>query len=65
VVLLEAGYEVIVLCNSSPESLLRVARICGKAPLFIQGDIRGSPLLDSLYTSQKISAALYFVSFKV
>lgn len=65
--LLEAGYEVVVLdnlCNSSPESLSRVARICGKAPLFIQGDIRDHALLDELFISQRISAVLHFAGLK-
>jgi UDP-glucose 4-epimerase len=35
--LLQAGYDVVVLdnlCNSSAESLHRVQRICGRAPVF-------------------------------
>ncbi len=40
--LLQAGEEVVVvdnLCNSSLESLHRVAKITGKQALFYQGDI--------------------------
>lgn len=65
--LLDAGYEVVVvdnLCNSSPESLLRVARICGKAPVFVQGDIRDRSLLDELFASYKICAVLHFAGLK-
>jgi UDP-glucose 4-epimerase len=65
--LLEAGYEVVVidnLCNSSPESLLRVARICGKAPVFVEGDIRDRALLDELFISHRIGAVLHFAGLK-
>ncbi|GLK88101.1 UDP-glucose 4-epimerase GalE [Pseudomonas turukhanskensis] len=65
--LLEAGYEVVVLdnlCNSSPESLQRVARICGKQAEFIQGDIRDRVLLDELFASKNISAVLHFAGLK-
>ena len=65
--LLEAGFEVVVLdnlCNSSPESLLRVERICGKAPVFVQGDIRDRALLDELFAAHKIAAVLHFAGLK-
>ena len=65
--LLEAGFEVVVLdnlCNSSPESLLRVERICGKAPVFVQGDIRDRALLDELFAAHKIGAVLHFAGLK-
>jgi UDP-glucose 4-epimerase len=41
-VLLQAGFDVVVLdnlCNSSSESLARVAQIAGRSPVFIEGDI--------------------------
>lgn len=65
--LLEAGFEVVVLdnlCNSSAASLRRVEQICGKAPLFVQGDIRDRALLDELFASQRISAVLHFAGLK-
>ncbi len=65
--LLEAGFEVVVLdnlCNSSAESLRRVEQICGKAPLFVQGDIRDRALLDELFAAQRISAVLHFAGLK-
>ena len=65
--LLEAGFEVVVLdnlCNSSQESLRRVERICGKAPLLVQGDIRDRALLDELFASYKIGAVLHFAGLK-
>jgi UDP-glucose 4-epimerase len=65
--LLEAGYEVVVLdnlCNSLAESLRRVEQICGRAPLFVQGDIRDRALLDKLFAEHNISAVLHFAGLK-
>lgn len=65
--LLEAGYEVVVLdnlCNSSAESLRRVERISGKAPLFVQGDIRDRQLLDEIFAKFNINAVLHFAGLK-
>ena len=65
--LLEAGHEVIVidnLVNSSLESLRRVERICGKAPSFIEGDIRDRGQLDSIFARYSISAVLHFAGLK-
>ena len=65
--LLQAGYEVVVLdnlCNSSRESLLRVEKICGKEPVFIQGDIRDRELLDDILSRHWISAVLHFAGLK-
>lgn len=65
--LLEAGFEVVVLdnlCNSSAESLRRVKRICGKVPVFVQGDIRDARLLDEVFANHHIAAVLHFAGLK-
>ncbi|WP_407309889.1 UDP-glucose 4-epimerase GalE [Pseudomonas sp. nanlin1] len=65
--LLEAGYDVVVLdnlCNSSNESLHRVAQLANKAALFVEGDIRDAALLDSLFAKHPISAVLHFAGLK-
>lgn len=65
--LLEAGYEVVVLdnlYNSSQEALYRVAEICGRQPLFIEGDIRDHTLLDALFAQHSINAVLHFAGLK-
>lgn len=65
--LLQAGYEVVALdnlCNSSQESLLRVEKICGKKPVFVQGDIRDRALLDDVLSRHRISAVLHFAGLK-
>jgi UDP-glucose 4-epimerase len=65
--LLLAGFEVIVLdslCNSSAESLSRVAQLAGRAPVFVQGDIRDHALLGRLFAEHSIDAVLHFAGLK-
>ena len=65
--LLGAGYSVVVvdnLANGSAESLRRVAGVCGRAPVFIKGDIRDADLLDFVFSSHPISAVLHFAGLK-
>ncbi len=65
--LLEAGYQVIVLdnlCNSSSESLQRVAQIAGTPPIFVHGDIRDRALLDQLFGTYPIQSVLHFAGLK-
>ena len=65
--LLQAGHDVLVLdnlCNSSPASLARVAQLAGRAPRFVQGDIRDAALLRSVFAGQPISAVLHFAGLK-
>jgi len=67
VVLLDAGYEVVVLdnlCNSNQEVVERVGQICGKAPVFVEGDIRDAVLLESLFSEYEISAVMHFAGLK-
>lgn len=65
--LLNAGFDVVVLdnlCNSSPESLLRVAVLAGRSPLLVEGDIRDAVLLDRLFTEHRFSAVVHFAGLK-
>ena len=65
--LLHAGMDVVVLdnlCNSSAESLKRVARITGHEPVFIQGDVRDRDLLDRVFAEHKVYAVLHFAGLK-
>ena len=65
--LLEAGQDVLVLdnlSNSSLESLARVERLCGRAPRFVEGDIRDRALLDRLFAEQRIGAVMHFAGLK-
>lgn len=65
--LLESGYEVVVLdslCNSSCESLERVAHIAKRTPRFVRGDIRDRSLLDRLFAHNNFDAVLHFAGLK-
>lgn len=66
-VLLQAEHEVVVLdnlTNASVESLHRVAELAGKAPVFIEGDIRDRGCLDALFDQHAISDVLHFAGLK-
>lgn len=65
--LLEAGSQVVVLdnlSNSSQESLKRVAELAGRAPVFVQGDVRDRELLDQLFATYPVQAVLHFAGLK-
>lgn len=65
--LLQAGFDVVVLdnlCNASAESLRRVAQLAGRAPVFVQGDIRDRALLDQLLVQHSVQAVLHFAGLK-
>lgn len=65
--LLQAGHEVVVfdnLSNASPVSLERVAQITGKAPTFIQGDVRDKGALAQIFAHQSIDAVIHFAGLK-
>ena len=67
VALLDAGYDVVVLdnlCNSDVSVIGRIGQICGREPLFIEGDIRDAVLLRTLFTETPISAVLHFAGLK-
>ena len=65
--LLEKGYDVTVidnLVNSSEEALKRVEKLTGKSVRFIKGDVRDKALLDSIFDTDKIDAAIHFAGLK-
>jgi UDP-glucose 4-epimerase len=65
--LLEAGYQVIVvdnLSNSSKESLGRVEHITGKSAKFHQVDILDRDGLNQIFTDNKIDAVIHFAGLK-
>ena len=66
-VLLDAGYDVLVLdnlSNAKRESLTRVEQLAGRAPLFVEGDIRDAALLDRLFAEHDIAAVMHFAGLK-
>jgi UDP-glucose 4-epimerase len=67
IVLQQAGFDVIALdnlCNSSAESLLRVAQITGKAVPLINADIRDETALRQVFAEYPISAVVHFAGLK-
>lgn len=67
VALASAGREVLVLdnlSNSRRDVLDRLARIVGRAPRFVEGDVRDAALLDRLFTEHRIEAVIHFAALK-
>jgi UDP-glucose 4-epimerase len=65
--LFEAGHDVVVLdnlCNSEASVIGRIGQICGREPLFIEGDIRDGELLADLFSKHAIDAVLHFAGLK-
>ena len=65
--LLQAGFNVLVLdnlCNSSVESLSRVARLTKRYPVFVEGDVRDRRLLDRLFAEHEVIGVLHFAGLK-
>lgn len=65
--LLKAGHNVVVLdnlCNSSAESLKRVALLTGRAAVCVEGDIRDRAVLDHLFAEHSVDAVLHFAGLK-
>ena len=65
--LLESGYEVIVidnLCNSNPESLVRVQELTGKTLKFYEGDVRDEALLKKIFAENEIGCVIHFAGLK-
>jgi UDP-glucose 4-epimerase len=65
--LLEAGYDVVVvdnLCNSSQTSLLRVAELTGKSCQFHQADICDAEALDQVFQQHQITSVIHFAGLK-
>ena len=66
-VLLEAGYEVVVydnLSNASRESLRRVERLTGRTLTFIEADIRHTGRLQKALTDHAVDAVIHFAGLK-
>jgi UDP-glucose 4-epimerase len=67
VLLVEAGYEVIIFdnfSNASKESIRRVEAIVGKEITVIEGDIRNREDLHSAFSMHSIEAVIHFAGLK-
>jgi UDP-glucose 4-epimerase len=67
VLLLEAGYDVVVvdnLCNSKSDSLSRVEVMTGRAIQFHLADLRDGEAVKNLFDHEKIDAVIHFAGLK-
>jgi len=67
VLLLEAGYQVVILdnlSNSDPSVIEAITAITNTPPVFQQGDIRDAALLNELFQRWPITAVVHFAGLK-
>ena len=67
ILLIEAGYDVVVLdnfSNASKESINRVEKIVGKEITLVEGDIRNRDDLHKVFNAHKIDAVIHFAGLK-
>lgn len=67
ILLIQAGYDVIVFdnfSNASKESIKRVEKIVGKKITVIEGDIRQKDDLDHVFDTYMIDAVIHFAGLK-
>jgi UDP-glucose 4-epimerase len=65
--LTNAGVETVLLdnlCNSSPMVIDRIARITGRRPAFIEGDVRDRSALDRVFREHAVDAVVHFAGLK-
>jgi UDP-glucose 4-epimerase len=65
--LLAAGHDVTVVdnfSNSSPEALVRVARIAGRAPEAVRADLRDAEALAGAFARRPVDAVIHFAGLK-
>ncbi|MTV41556.1 UDP-glucose 4-epimerase GalE [Duganella radicis] len=65
--LLGAGHEVLILdnlYNARASVLERIERIAGRAPQFVQADVRDRAALEQVFASHAIDAVIHFAGLK-
>jgi UDP-glucose 4-epimerase len=65
--LLNAGEQVVVFdnfCNSNPEALQRVQKICGKSLAVVEGDIRDQDAIEAVLSKYGCTAVMHFAGLK-
>jgi len=65
--LMQAGHEVVIfdnLCNSHRAVLGRIARIVGRTPEFVEGDVRDSGALREAFARHRFDAVIHFAGLK-
>jgi len=67
VLLVEAGYEVVIFdnfSNATRESIRRVEKIVGREIPFVEGDIRSAADLEKVFTQYEITSVIHFAGLK-
>ncbi|HIQ28278.1 MAG TPA: UDP-glucose 4-epimerase GalE [Sulfurovum sp.] len=67
ILLIEAGYDIIIFdnfSNASKESIKRVEKIVGEEIILIEGDIRNRKDLHKVFTEYSIDAVIHFAGLK-
>ena len=65
--LLAAGHEVTVVdnfCDSSPAVPERIARIAGRAPVWVRADVRDRNALETVFEADGFDAVIHFAGLK-
>ncbi len=65
--LLNTGEQVVVFdnfCNSNPEALERVQKICGKSLVVVEGDIRDQDAIEGILSRYGCTAVMHFAGLK-
>jgi len=67
VLLVQAGYEVVIFdnfSNASRESIRRVEKIVGQSLTVVEGDIRSREDLEEVFSQHKIDSVIHFAGLK-
>jgi UDP-glucose 4-epimerase len=65
--LAQAGHELLILdnlCNSRADVVDRLTIICGRRPLFVEGDCRDASVLDDVFDRHPVQAVMHFAGLK-
>jgi len=65
--LLQAGHSVVILdnlLNSKAATIEKITTLAGKAPMFIQGDMRDAAILSQIFSQHSIDAVIHFAGLK-
>ena len=67
VALANAGHDFVILdnlSNSQRDVLDRLTPLCGRRPVFVEGDVRDAATLDSVFAAHPITAVIHFAALK-
>ncbi len=65
--LMAAGFTPVIvdnLVNSDREAVVRIGRIAGREPIFVEADVRDSAALDRVFAAHAIDAVIHFAGLK-